>query len=55
MTEEDDTLPAVPVSDAETRGQRLVRHMRGRGSAREVRGMSTGDLMDLLRGTLRQK
>ncbi|SCL32701.1 hypothetical protein GA0070616_4530 [Micromonospora nigra] len=34
----------------ETRGQRLVRHMRGRGSAKQTEGLSTDELMELLRG-----
>ncbi|MFY1684094.1 AbrB/MazE/SpoVT family DNA-binding domain-containing protein [Micromonospora sp. WMMD730] len=50
VIEEGGALRIVRVSDADTRGQRLVRHMRGRGSGQEVRGMSTEDLMDLLRG-----
>lgn len=50
VIEEGGALRIVRVSEADTRGQRLVRHMRGRGSAQEVRGMSTEDLMDLLRG-----
>jgi AbrB family looped-hinge helix DNA binding protein len=43
-------LRIVRVHNAETRGQRLVRHMRGRGSAKETEGMSTDELMELLRG-----
>ncbi|AEB43898.1 AbrB/MazE/SpoVT family DNA-binding domain-containing protein [Micromonospora maris] len=50
VIEEGGALRIVRVEDAETRGRRLVRHMRGRGGAREVEGMSTDDLMDLLRG-----
>ncbi|MEU1754378.1 AbrB/MazE/SpoVT family DNA-binding domain-containing protein [Micromonospora matsumotoense] len=50
VIEEGGALRIVRVSEADTRGQRLVRHMRGRGSAQEVRGMSTEELMDLLRG-----
>ncbi|MBB5827600.1 AbrB/MazE/SpoVT family DNA-binding domain-containing protein [Micromonospora carbonacea] len=50
VIEEGGALRIVRASDAETRGRRLVRHMRGRGSAREVESMSTDDLMDLLRG-----
>ncbi|GGK99116.1 hypothetical protein Sme01_60330 [Sphaerisporangium melleum] len=34
---------------AESRGRRLARHMQGRGSAEETEGMSTDDLMELLR------
>jgi AbrB family looped-hinge helix DNA binding protein len=50
VVEEGGALRIVRVEDAESRGRRLVRHMRGRGGAREVEGMSTDDLMDLLRG-----
>lgn len=42
-------LRIVRVPGAETRGQRLVRHLRGRGSAAETAGMSTDELMALLR------
>ncbi|SCF28297.1 looped-hinge helix DNA binding domain-containing protein, AbrB family [Micromonospora viridifaciens] len=50
VVEEGGALRIVRVSGAESRGQRLVRHMRGRGGAREAEGMSTDELMDLLRG-----
>lgn len=50
VVEEGGALRIVRVTGAETRGQRLVRHMRGRGGAREAEGMSTDELMDLLRG-----
>lgn len=50
VIEEGGTLRIVRVDDAETRGRRLVRRMRGRGAAREVEGMSTDELMELLRG-----
>lgn len=44
------TLRIVRVAGAESRGQRLVRHMRGRGNAKGTAHMSTDELMDLLRG-----
>nr|WP_030499757.1 AbrB/MazE/SpoVT family DNA-binding domain-containing protein [Micromonospora purpureochromogenes] len=50
VIEEGGTLRIVRVDDAETRGRRLVRRMRGRDAAREVEGMSTDELMELLRG-----
>ncbi|MFE9201819.1 MULTISPECIES: AbrB/MazE/SpoVT family DNA-binding domain-containing protein [unclassified Micromonospora] len=50
VVEEGGALRIVRVSGAETRGQRLVRHMRGRGGARAAEGMSTDELMELLRG-----
>ncbi|MEU2664311.1 AbrB/MazE/SpoVT family DNA-binding domain-containing protein [Micromonospora sp. NPDC049051] len=50
VVEEGGALRIVRVSGAETRGQRLVRHMRGRGGAKQTSGMSTDELMELLRG-----
>ncbi|MDG4834479.1 AbrB/MazE/SpoVT family DNA-binding domain-containing protein [Solwaraspora sp. WMMD1047] len=50
VIEEGGALRIVRTQGAETRGQRLVRHMRGRGTARETAGMSTDELMELLRG-----
>ncbi|TCB95919.1 AbrB/MazE/SpoVT family DNA-binding domain-containing protein [Micromonospora zingiberis] len=50
VVEENGALRIVRVSGAESRGQRLVRHMRGRGSAKQTEHMSTDDLMELLRG-----
>ncbi|MEU4567447.1 hypothetical protein [Micromonospora sp. NPDC023956] len=46
MTEEADEPRA---DGADTPGRRLVRHMRGRGSAHETEGMTTDELMDMLR------
>ncbi|WDZ87838.1 hypothetical protein [Micromonospora cathayae] len=43
-------LRIVRVQSAETPGQRLVRHMRGRASAQETAHLSTDELMELLRG-----
>jgi AbrB family looped-hinge helix DNA binding protein len=50
VVEDGGVLRIVRVLDAETRGQRLVRHMRGRGTAAATAGLSTDELMDLLRG-----
>jgi AbrB family looped-hinge helix DNA binding protein len=50
VVEDGDTLRIVRPSDAETRGQRLVRHMRGRGNAKQTASLSTDELMELLRG-----
>jgi AbrB family looped-hinge helix DNA binding protein len=51
VIEEGGTLRIIRVSGAESRGQRLVRHMRGRGGgAKQSEGMSTDELMELLRG-----
>jgi AbrB family looped-hinge helix DNA binding protein len=50
FVEDDGTLRIVRVQGTETRGQRLVRHMRGRGSATDTARMITDELMELLRG-----
>jgi AbrB family looped-hinge helix DNA binding protein len=50
VVEDGGTLRIVRAPGAETRGERLVRHMRGRGSATDTAGMTTDDLMELLRG-----
>lgn len=50
VVEEGATLRIVRVDGAPTRGQRLVGHLRGRGTARETQGMTTDQLMELLRG-----
>ncbi|MFI6819942.1 hypothetical protein ACIBJE_03180 [Micromonospora sp. NPDC050187] len=47
MTEE---AGAPRVNGVDTPGRRLVRHRRGRGSARETEGMTTDALLDMLRG-----
>lgn len=44
------TIRIVRRSDSETRGQRLIRRMRGTANARDTAGMSTDELMELLRG-----
>jgi AbrB family looped-hinge helix DNA binding protein len=50
VVEDGGVLRIVRARDAESRGRRLVRHMRGRGSAADTADMSTDELMDLLRG-----
>ncbi|WP_341720176.1 AbrB/MazE/SpoVT family DNA-binding domain-containing protein [Micromonospora sp. FIMYZ51] len=50
VVEDGGTLRIVRISGAESRGQRLVRHMRGRGNAKQTEHMSTDELMELLRG-----
>ncbi|MBO3675370.1 hypothetical protein [Streptomyces sp. NEAU-YJ-81] len=42
--------PAPVVRAGETRGQRAVRRARGTANNPETRGMSTDELMELLRG-----
>jgi AbrB family looped-hinge helix DNA binding protein len=46
VIEATDGLRIVRTADAESRGHRLVREMRGRATS----GMSTEELMELLRG-----
>lgn len=43
------SLP-VRAEGAESRGQRLVRRLRGTATGQEVAGMSTDEIMALLRG-----
>lgn len=50
VVEDGGTLRIVRVEGVPTRGQRLVAHLRGRGTARETQHMTTDELMDLLRG-----
>ncbi|MFV2012524.1 MULTISPECIES: AbrB/MazE/SpoVT family DNA-binding domain-containing protein [Micromonosporaceae] len=50
VVEEGGALRIVRVDGALSRGQRLVRHLRGQGTARETEGMTTDQLMELLRG-----
>lgn len=50
VVEDGTALRIVRKAGSQTRGQRLVRHMRGRGTARDTRDLSTDQLMALLRG-----
>jgi AbrB family looped-hinge helix DNA binding protein len=43
-------LQIVRAEGAESRGQRLVRRLRNTATGREVAGMSTDEIMTLLRG-----
>jgi AbrB family looped-hinge helix DNA binding protein len=43
-------LRIVRVDGAQSRGRRLVRRLRGSATARDVEGMTTDQLMALLRG-----
>jgi AbrB family looped-hinge helix DNA binding protein len=43
-------LQIIRTEGAESRGQRLVRRLRNTASGREVAGMSTDEIMALLRG-----
>ena len=44
------TLQIVRTEGAESRGERLVRRLRNTATGREVAGMSTDEIMALLRG-----
>jgi AbrB family looped-hinge helix DNA binding protein len=44
------TLQIVRVEGAESRGQRLVRRLRNTATGQDVAGMSTDQIMALLRG-----
>lgn len=44
------TLQIVRAEGAETRGERLVRRLRNTASSRDVAGLSTDQIMALLRG-----
>jgi AbrB family looped-hinge helix DNA binding protein len=50
VIEGDDGLRIVRAQDAETRGRRLVRRLRNTASSPDVEGMSTDEIMELLRG-----
>ncbi|MEV5833109.1 AbrB/MazE/SpoVT family DNA-binding domain-containing protein [Nocardia sp. NPDC052112] len=50
IIEVDGTLRIVRTEGAPTRGQRLVRRLRGTADSRDIEGMSTDEIMDLLRG-----
>jgi AbrB family looped-hinge helix DNA binding protein len=43
-------LRIVRAEGAQTRGQRLARRLRGSATAKDVEGMTTDQLMELLRG-----
>jgi len=50
VVEDAGQLRIVRVEGAETRGRRLVRRLRGSATAKGVEGMTTDQLMALLRG-----
>lgn len=50
VIEEDGVLLIVRVEGAQSRGQRLVGRLRGTASSRDIAGMSTDEIMALLRG-----
>jgi AbrB family looped-hinge helix DNA binding protein len=50
VVEVDGTLRIVRAEGAETRGQRLARRLRNTATGKDVAGMSTDQIMALLRG-----
>jgi AbrB family looped-hinge helix DNA binding protein len=50
VVETDGMLQIVRTEGAESRGERLVRRLRNTATGREVAGMSTDEIMALLRG-----
>jgi AbrB family looped-hinge helix DNA binding protein len=50
VVEVDGALQVVRAEGAQSRGQRLVRRLRNTATSREVAGMSTDEIMALLRG-----
>jgi AbrB family looped-hinge helix DNA binding protein len=50
VIEDGGTLRILRAEGAETRGERLVRRLRGSATAKDVRGMTTDQLMEMLRG-----
>jgi len=50
VVETDGMLQIVRTQGAESRGERLVRRLRNTATGREVAGMSTDEIMALLRG-----
>ncbi len=50
VVEVDGALRIVRAEGAESRGQRLVRRLRNTATGRDVAGMSTDEIMGLLRG-----
>ncbi|GAA5044670.1 AbrB/MazE/SpoVT family DNA-binding domain-containing protein [Nocardia callitridis] len=50
VVEDHGTLRIVRAEGATTRGERLVRRLRGTADSPDVEGMSTDEIMDLLRG-----
>lgn len=46
----DGTLRIIRAPRTETRGQRLARRLRNTATGQDVAGMSTGEIMALLRG-----
>ncbi|QNE78152.1 AbrB/MazE/SpoVT family DNA-binding domain-containing protein [Streptomyces finlayi] len=50
VIEVDGALQIVRVGEAETPGERLVRRMRDSRVSQDVEGMSTDEIMEMLRG-----
>lgn len=50
VVEEGGALRIVRVAGTESHGERLAGRLRGTATAKDVRGMTTDELMELLRG-----
>lgn len=50
VVEVNGVLQIVRAEGGQTRGQRMVRRLRNTATSRDVEGMSTDDIMELLRG-----
>jgi AbrB family looped-hinge helix DNA binding protein len=50
VVEEDGVLQIVRIEGTQSRGQRLVRRLRNTASSPDVAGLSTDEIMALLRG-----
>lgn len=50
VVEDQGTLKIVHGSESTTRGERMVQRLRGTASSKDLNGMSTDQLMELLRG-----
>lgn len=50
VVDDNGALRIVRVEGTATRGERLIQHMRGRGTAPGTSDLTTDDLMELLRG-----
>lgn len=50
VVEVEGALLIIPAEDALTRGQRMARRLRATATSKDIEGMSTDEIMELLRG-----
>jgi len=50
VIEVDGTLRVIRSESSQTAGQRMVQRMRGTANSKDVEGMTTDEIMELLRG-----